>query len=134
MLTIETLIAETGRDYSALRDKYKGAGALYARAAAIASQSLNREVREYEIAMIELAMSQAKIALQPTERMEYTRAATLLSIAARYAGERSSHFAPTNMAEVVDEMEEQLSAQIMAQKLRPPSPQAPKVDDPNATS
>jgi len=122
--TIEEHLAHIAQVYSHHRDKYKSVPGLYTRAAVIASQTFGRKVSEYEIAMTEIAMCQAQIALDPSDTETYTRLSVLASIAAKYVNQPpKDHFGETNVADLMGELAEIASAKAMAQKLGPePNP------------
>lgn len=120
--TIEEHLAHIATVYAGQRDKYKTIPGLYTRAAVIASQTFGRQVSEYEIAMTEMAMTQAQIALDPSDTEAYTRLSVIASIAAKYVNQPpKDHFGETNVADLMGELAEIASAKAMAQKLGPAS-------------
>ena len=124
--TIEDHLGQIATTYSAQRDKYKSIPGLYTRAAVIASQTLGRQISEHEIAIVEMAMAQAQIALAPHDHDGYSRLAVIASIAAKYTNQPpKDHFGETNVADLMGELAEIASAKAMAQKLGPASPDTP---------
>lgn len=120
--TIEEHLAHIATVYAGQRDKYKTIPGLYTRAAVIASQTFGRQISEYEIAMTEMAMTQAQIALDPSDTEAYTRLSVIASIAAKYVNQPpKDHFGETNVADLMGELAEIASAKAMAQKLGPAS-------------
>jgi hypothetical protein len=126
MQTIEDHLGQIATTYSAQRDKYKSIPGLYTRAAVIASQTLGRQISEHEIAMIEMAMTQAQIALAPHDHDGYSRLAVIASIASKYANAPpKDNYGLANKADLISELEEIASARAMASKLGPASPDTP---------
>lgn len=120
--TIEEHLAHIATVYAGQRDKYKTIPGLYTRAAVIASQTFGRQISEYEIAMTEMAMTQAQIALDPSDTEAYTRLSVIASIAAKYVNQPpKDHFGETNVADLMGELAEIASAKAMASKLGPAS-------------
>jgi len=125
-MTIEDHLGQIATNYSEQRDKYKSIPGLYTRAAVIASQTLGRQISEHEIAIVEIAMSQAQIALAPHDLIAYTRLSVLASIAAKYANAPpKDNYGPANKADLIGELEEIASAKAWAQKLGPLNPDTP---------
>ena len=125
-MTIEDHLGQIATNYSEQRDKYKSIPGLYTRAAVIASQTLGRQISEYEVAIVEMAMAQAQIALAPHDLIAYTRLSVLASIAAKYTNQPPrDNFGPTNVADLIAGLDEIASAKAMAQKLGPLNPDTP---------
>lgn len=119
-MTIDESIAAVATEFTTLRDRYRTINGLYSRAAAIASQLMGRQISEFDIATIELAMAQAQAALAPGDRGSFTRAAVLSCIAARYAALPSrDHYGATATAEMLDDLEQIVSPQDLAAKFAP---------------
>jgi hypothetical protein len=119
MSTIDENLVAIASEFTAWRDKFRSINGLYSRSAAIASQLLNRQVTEFEVATIELAKAQAESALAPTDG-SYIRAAVLCAIAARYSDVKNrDHFGATATAEMLDDLEQLVSPQDIAAKFAP---------------
>lgn len=83
--TVEGVLTDAAKSLNARHNQYGNARSYYKRAAVNASHKLNREVSEYEVLMHELAILEARIAMDRNDYGSYVESALLTALAAQFS-------------------------------------------------
>lgn len=84
-MKIEEVLAGAANNISRTREVYGNIDILYYRAAIAASQKLNLQLNEYQVAQIQLAFEEAKVSLKMVDDDTYIKMASLSALAGSFS-------------------------------------------------
>ena len=88
-MQIEEVLAGAANQISRTRENYGNIDILYYRAAEAASQKLNIQLNEYQIAQIQLAFEEAKVSVKMVDDDTYVKMASLSALAGSFSRKNS---------------------------------------------